>query len=256
MQDKKFTEQLKKRLLIEFKRQDRSGVYGFTQRSMAYNSNRIEGSTLTERQTASLFETGSFYPDSEDDIFRAKDVEEMNGHFKMFNFMLKHLDEPVTEELIKGFHKSLKEGVFEDIANGYAIGDWKKRPNIVGSITTALPKDVPDKIHNLITGYSSKKNVVLKDIAKFHAEFEKIHPFQDGNGRVGRMIILKQCLDANITPIIIRDENKVEYYRCLDKAQNRNDFSGLIDYFEKEQKFYQENVIPLLFDYDSPSLPE
>lgn len=118
MQDKKFTEQLKKRLLIEFKRQDRSGVYGFTQRSMAYNSNRIEGSTLTERQTASLFETGSFYPDSEDDIFRAKDVEEMNGHFKMFNYMLKHLDEPVTEELIKGFHKSLKEGVFEDIANG------------------------------------------------------------------------------------------------------------------------------------------
>ena len=117
MQDKKFTEQVKKRLLIEFKRQDRSGVYGFTQRSMAYNSNRIEGSTLTERQTASLFETGSFYPDSEDDIFRAKDVEEMNGHFKMFNYMLKHLDEPVTEELIKGFHKSLKEGVFEDIAN-------------------------------------------------------------------------------------------------------------------------------------------
>ena len=122
MQDKKFTEQLKKRLLIEFERQDRSGAYGFTQRSMAYNSNRIEGSTLTERQTASLFETGSFYPDSEDDIFRAKDVEEMNGHFKMFNYMLKHLDEPVTEELIKGFHKSLKEGVFEDIANGYAIG--------------------------------------------------------------------------------------------------------------------------------------
>ena len=256
MQDKKFTEQLKKRLLIEFKRQDRSGVYGFTQRSMAYNSNRIEGSTLTERQTASLFETGSFYPDSEDDIFRAKDVEEMNGHFKMFNYMLKHLDEPVTEELIKGFHKSLKEGVFEDIANGYAIGDWKKRPNIVGSIATALPKDVPDRIHNLITGYSSKKNVELKDIAKFHAEFEKIHPFQDGNGRVGRMIILKQCLDANITPIIIRDENKAEYYRCLDKAQNQNDFSGLIYYFEKEQKFYQENVFPLLFDYDSPEIPE
>lgn len=166
MQDKKFTEQLKKRLLIEFKRQDRSGVYGFTQRSMAYNSNRIEGSTLTERQTASLFETGSFYPDSEDDIFRAKDVEEMNGHFKMFNYMLKHLDEPVTEELIKGFHKSLKEGVFEDIANGYAIGDWKKRPNIVGSITTALPKDVPDRIHNLITGYSSKKKCSVKRYCK------------------------------------------------------------------------------------------
>lgn len=248
MNDKIFTEELNKRLQIEFRRQDRSGVYGYTQRSMAYNSNRIEGSTLTEKQTASLFDTGSFYPDSENDIFRAKDVEEMNGHFKMFNYMLKHLGEPLTEELIKGMHRALKEGVFEDQANGYAIGDWKKRRNMVGTITTAFPEEVPEKINNLVTSYVKKRNVSIIDIAKFHAEFEKIHPFQDGNGRVGRMILLKQCLDANIIPVIIRDDNKLEYYRCLDKAQNKHDFSSLIDYFEKEQRYYVDNVQGMIFE--------
>lgn len=249
MNEKNFTTELKKRLLIEFSRQDRSGVYGYTQRSMAYNSNKIEGSTLTERQTASLFDTGSFYPDSENDIFRAKDVEEMNGHFKMFNYMLKHLGEPLTEELIKGMHKALKEGVFEDQANGYAIGDWKKRRNMVGTITTALPEEVPEKINNLVDSYIKKRNVSIIDVAKFHAEFEKIHPFQDGNGRVGRMILLKQCLDANIIPVIIRDDNKLEYYRCLDKAQNKHDFSSLIDYFEKEQKHYIDCVNGMVFEF-------
>lgn len=250
MQDKKFTERLKQRLLIEFQKQDRSGAYGFTQRNMAYNSNKIEGSTLTERQTASLFDTGTFYSDDESTIFRAKDVEEMNGHFKMFNYMVKHLSEPLTADIIKGMHRNLKEGVFEDMANGYAVGDWKKRVNVVGHITTALPQEVPEKINALLEDYNRKKVVELKDIAKFHAAFESIHPFQDGNGRVGRMIVLKQCLDANITPVIIRDENKIEYYRCLEKAQNNHDYSGLIDFFEKEQNVYQESVIPMIFDYD------
>ena len=102
MQDKKFTERLKQRLTIEFQNHDRSGAYGFTQRSMAYNSNKIEGSTLTEKQTASLFDTGTFFADDEDTIFRAKDVEEMNGHFKMFNYMMKHVGEPLTADIIKG----------------------------------------------------------------------------------------------------------------------------------------------------------
>ena len=146
MRDETFTERLKQRLLIEFRKQDRSGVYGFTQRSMAYNSNKIEGSTLTERQTASLFDTGTFYSDSEDALFRAKDVEEMNGHFKMFNYMITHLDEPVSEEILKGMHRNLKEGVFEDLANGYAVGDWKKRANLVSDIQTALPQEVPERI--------------------------------------------------------------------------------------------------------------
>ena len=240
MQEKKSTERLKKRLTIEFQNQDRSGAYGFTQRSMAYNSNKIEGSTLTERQTASLFDTGTFFADDEDTIFRAKDVEEMNGHFKMFNYMMKHAGEPLTADIIKGMHKNLKEGVFEDMANGYAVGDWKKRANLVGDITTALPQEVPAMVEALLTEYTSKKKVELRDIAKFHAVFENIHPFQDGNGRVGRMIILKQCLDHNIVPVIIRDIHKAEYNRYLNKAQHEQDYKGLEAYFEKEQKYYQE----------------
>lgn len=180
-----------------------------------------------------------------------KDVEEMNGHFKMFNYiMMKHTGEPLTADIIKGMHKNLKEGVFEDMANGYAVGDWKKRANLVGDITTALPQEVPAMVEALLAEYTGKKKVELRDIAKFHAVFENIHPFQDGNGRVGRMILLKQCLDADITPVIIRDENKIKYYRYLSAAQNKRDYAPLIDFFESEQKWYQEKVIPMIFDYD------
>lgn len=250
MRDQEFTIRLKQRLLIEFKKQDRSGVYGYTQRSMAYNSNRIEGSMLTEKQTASMFETGTIYSDDPEVIFRAKDIEEMNGHFKMFNYVMKHMDEPLSEEIIKQMHKNLKEGVFEDLANGYAIGEWKKRANRVSDITTVLPQDVPGKIHELVAEYQNKERISLEDIVKFHAKFENIHPFQDGNGRVGRMIILKQCLDNNITPVIIRDINKAEYNRCLNVSQHKEKYDEMMTYFQKEQTYYQENVIPMLFDYD------
>ena len=113
-----------------------------------------------------------------------------------------------------------------------------------------LPQEVPAKIEALLAEYTGKKKVELRDIAKFHAVFENIHPFQDGNGRVGRMILLKQCLDADITPVIIRDKNKIKYYRHLSAAQNKRDYAPLIDFFESEQKWYQEKVIPMIFDYD------
>ena len=250
MENETYMKRLKDRLQIEFKKQDRSGVYGYTQRSMAYNSNRIEGSTLTEKQTASMFETGTLYVDDPDMIFRTKDIEEMNGHFKMFNYMMKHMDEPLSSELIKGMHKNLKEGVFEDLANGYAVGDWKKRENRVSDISVALPEKVPELINDLILDFNSNANITLRDIAAFHAGFESIHPFQDGNGRVGRMIILKQCLDHNIVPVIIRDIHKAEYNRYLNKAQHEQDYKGLEAYFEKEQKYYQESTIPMIFDFD------
>ena len=250
MNNKDFVEHLKQRLFIEFKKQDRSGVYGYTQRSMAYNSNRIEGSTLTEKQTASMFETGTLYVDDPDMIFRTKDIEEMNGHFKMFNYVMKCMEKPLSEDIIKNMHKNLKEGVFEDRANGYAIGEWKKRANRVSDIQTALPQEVPEKIHQLLEKYCNTEKITLYDIAKFHAQFENIHPFQDGNGRVGRMIILKQCLDHNIVPVIIRDIHKAEYNRYLNKAQHEQDYKGLEAYFEKEQKYYQESTIPMIFDYD------
>ena len=237
-------------MLIEFQKQDRSGVYGFTQKSVAYNSNRIEGSTLTESQTASLFDTGTFYPESTDAIFRAKDVEEMNGHFKMFIYMLKCLGDPLSESIIKELHKNLKEGVFEDLANGYAIGEWKRRKNMVGNIVTALPQEIPERIQQLLDAYNSKSTISVLDIAKFHVEFETIHPFQDGNGRVGRMLILKQCLDDDIPPIVIRDSQKVQYYRGLSRAHDNGDYSSLAAFFEQEQEYYKEAVLPMIFDYE------
>ena len=160
------------------------------------------------------------------------------------------MNQSFTADIMKGMHKNLKEGVFEDMANGYAVGDWKKRVNVVGTITTAFPQEVPAMMESLLAEYTGKKKVELRDIAKFHAAFERIHPFQDGNGRVGRMVLLKQCLDADITPVIIRDENKIKYYRCLSAAQSEHDYSPLIDFFESEQKWYQEKVIPMIFDYD------
>ncbi len=148
-------EELIRRLRIERKKFDRSGIYAYTQRTLAYNSNKIEGSTLNEEQTASLFDTGML-PRS-DDYYRAKDVEETNGHFLMFNKMIDTLDEPLSEELIKAFHFELKSGVFEDRANGYAIGDYKERPNMVGMYETALPKEVPEKCGNFSPGITKSQ---------------------------------------------------------------------------------------------------
>lgn len=251
-----FTKKLKERMLIEFRKQDRSGVYGFTQRSMAYNSNKIEGSTLTERQTASIFETGTLYTDDTNVIFRTKDIEEMTGHFKMFNYMLQHMEESLTEDMVKTMHKNLKEGVFEDMANGYAIGEYKRRENRVSDIATALPQEVPKQMQQLIQEYQAKDNIDIEDIAMFHAKFESIHPFQDGNGRVGRMIIVQQCLNHNIIPVIIQDTNKIEYMRHLHNAQTQNISGGLVEFFKKEQDLYVKQIKGMLFDYTDPQMKE
>ena len=167
---------LLERFKIERKRFDRSGVYAYTQRLLAYNSNKIEGSTLTEEQTASLFDNGTL-PKS-DDYYKAKDVEEMNGHFLMFNKMLDTLEEPLTQELIKLFHYELKSGVFEDRANGYAIGDYKKRPNMIGIYQTVRPENVKQEMFLLTDWYNNQK-VNISVLAEFHAKYESIHPFQD-----------------------------------------------------------------------------
>ena len=174
---KDYKQWLVERFIIERKRFDRSGVYAYTQRAMAYNSNKIEGSTLTPEQTASLFDNGTL-PQS-DDYYRAKDVEEMNGHFLMFNYMLDTLDEELTPELIKHLHYELKSGVFEDRANGYAIGDYKKRPNMVGMYRTTLPQDVETEMNQLLKWYR-EQNKNMETLAEFHARYEAIHPFQDG----------------------------------------------------------------------------
>ena len=226
------------RFKIEHNKRDRSGIYATTQRLLAYNSNKIEGSTLTEEQTASLFDTGSL-PKS-DDYYRAKDIEEMNGHFLMFNLMINTLDQELSEDLIKRFHYELKSGVFEDRANGYAIGDYKTRPNIIGANRTTLPKDVPTEMKNLLEWYNEQEKS-LTTLAQFYTRYETIHPFQDGNGRTGRLILFRECLNNDLIPFIIEDKNRNEYIEALKTARD-NDFSALAKLFRKEQKAYKEEI--------------
>ena len=229
---------LKERFCVERKKSDRSGIYAYTQRTMAYNSNKIEGSTLTKEQTASLFDTGTL--PASDDCYRAKDVEEMNGHFLMFNFMLDTLDQKLSQDLIKKFHFELKSGVFEDRANGYAIGDYKKRRNIIGIYETVYPEDVPDKMEELLQWYHDQE-ITLPVIAEFHARYESIHPFQDGNGRTGRVILFRECLINDIIPFIIMDEDRIAYLNALTEYRKGNGIGKLVALFEKEQKLYEEN---------------
>lgn len=228
---------LKERFKIERRKKDRSGIYAYTQRLLAYNSNKIEGSTLTEEQTASLFDNGTL-PKS-DNYYRAKDVEEMNGHFLMFNKMLDTLEEPLSQELIKSFHFELKSGVFEDRANGYAIGDYKTRPNIIGMNNTTRPENVQMEMSTLLEWYS-KQSVDLSVLAEFHARHEAIHPFQDGNGRTGRMILFRECVKNSIVPVIIRDENRDEYIDGLRQYQKDKSIDKLVCLLKVEQEFYAE----------------
>lgn len=230
----RFMKFILERFQIERKKFDRSGVYAYTQRILAYNSNKIEGSTLTEEQTASLFDSG-ILPKT-DDFYRAKDVEEMNGHFLMFNKMLDTLEESLTQELIKTFHYELKSGVFEDRANGYAIGDYKKRPNMIGMYTTVKPDAVEGEMEKLLAWYHTQK-IDLSVLAEFHGRYESIHPFQDGNGRTGRLILFRECLRNGIIPFVIEDANRHEYVEAL-KAYRENDCEKLVALFRKEQEFY------------------
>ena len=230
-----FIRNLLERFKIEHTKRDRSGVYGFTQRLLAYNSNKIEGSTLTEEQTASLFDTG-ILPKT-DDYYRAKDVEEMNGHFLMFNKMLDTLDAALDQQIIKSFHFELKSGVFEDRANGYAIGDYKKRPNMIGIHQTTLPSQVPDAMTELLNWYHAQ-DVSLETLAEFHAHYEIIHPFQDGNGRTGRIILFRECLRHDISPFIIEDANHPEYLEALKAYRQNGIVTELTTLFQKEQEFY------------------
>ncbi len=225
------------RFQIEKEKFDRSGIYAFTQRLLAYNSNKIEGSTLTEEQTASLFDHGTL-PKS-DDYYRAKDVEEMNGHFLMFNRMLDTLAEPLTQELIKQYHYELKSGVFEDRANGYAIGDYKKRPNMIGMYQTVEPQSVEREMCLLLEWYHAQE-ISISVLAEFHARFESIHPFQDGNGRTGRMLLFRECLKNGIVPIVIEDANRNQYLEALKEYREEKSVDKLCTLFEKEQQFYLE----------------
>ncbi len=156
----------------------------------------------------------------------------------MFNKMLETIDQPLSQELIKQFHYELKSGVFEDRANGYAIGDYKKRPNIVGMYETVLPSKVPEEMGKLLSWYSSQ-DVTLEILAEFHVRYESIHPFQDGNGRTGRMILFRECLRHNLSPLIIEDAHRPEYLEALKEYRENGSVAKMCSLFHLEQDYYR-----------------
>ena len=189
------------------------GIYHKTQIELTYNSNHIEGSRLTHDQTRYIFETNTIGVENE--ILNVDDVIETVNHFRCVDLIIDHAKAALTEKIIKELHLILKNGTSDSRKEWFAVGDYKKLPNEVGGMETALPEEVADQMKALLVEYNGKKDKKLKDILDFHVKFERIHPFQDGNGRVGRLIMFKECLKYNIVPFIIEDHLKVFYYRGL-----------------------------------------
>lgn len=189
------------------------GIYHKTQIDLTYNSNHMEGSRLTHDQTRYIFETNTI--GVEKDVLNVDDVMETVNHFRCIDMIIDHAKAILTEKFIKELHLILKNGTSDSRKDWFAVGDYKKLPNEVGGMNTALPEEVTDRIKELLTEYNSKGEKTLEDILDFHVRLECIHPFQDGNGRVGRLIIFKECLKYNIVPFIIEDDMKMFYYRGL-----------------------------------------
>ena len=188
------------------------GFYHELQVRMTYNSNHIEGSRLTEEQTRMIFETNTI--DAGDGV-PVDDILETVYHFRAIDYVIDVAEEELTEEIIKQLHYILKHDTKDSTLSWFAVSDYKRRANMVGGHETAKPKDVSSKMKSLLSEYNAKKTVTVNDVIALHAEFEYIHPFQDGNGRVGRLVALKECLHHNIVPFIIEDSKKSFYYRGL-----------------------------------------
>ena len=206
----------------------KGNLYHNTQITFAYNTNHIEGSKLTEDQTRYIYETNTLLAEK-DSITDLDDILETANHFKLVDYMLDMADKKLTENMIKDFHKILKEGTSDSRKDWFAAGDYKKLPNEVGGLKTTEPKNVEKDMKKLLEWYEDLKHVTINEIIEFHAKFEKIHPFQDGNGRVGRIIAFKECLKNNIVPFIILDKEKLFYYRGLNQYQTNKEKGYLID---------------------------
>ena len=198
------------------------GIYHKTQIDLTYNSNHIEGSRLTHDQTRYIFETNTL--GIENEVLNVDDVIETANHFRCIDTIIDHAKAPLTEKFIKELHGILKTGTSDSRKDWFAVGDYKKLPNEVGGRETALPEDVSRQMKALLTAYKDKKEKTLEDILDFHVKLERIHPFQDGNGRVGRLIMFKECLKYNIVPFIIEDTLKWYYYRGLAEWDNEKGY--------------------------------
>lgn len=205
---------LLERLLEEKEMKLKGGLYHQTQIKLAFNSNRIEGSRLSEDQTRFIYETNTINVET-DETANIDDIIETVNHFFCFDYMLTHAKEEITEEMIKEFHRFLKRNTSDERKEWFCIGDYKTRSNMIGNMRTTAPAKVVSEIQKLIKEYHNKKIISVENIVEFHYRFESIHPFQDGNGRVGRIIMFKECLKNDIMPFIIDHEYKLFYYRGL-----------------------------------------
>lgn len=243
---KKINNSLLNRLKVEKETQVHGGIYNKIQVDMTYNSNHIEGSKLTHDQTRYIFETNTI--GTEKAILNVDDIIETANHFKCIDYIIDNANKLINEKMIKELHRILKNGTSDSRLNWFVVGDYKKLPNQVGGLDTAKPEDVSIQMKNLIFNYNSNKEKTFNDLLDFHYEFESIHPFQDGNGRVGRLILFKECLRNNIVPFIITEDLKMFYYRGLHEwkvepgylrdtcltAQDK--FKKLLDYFRIDYK--------------------
>ena len=234
-------------VLREQKEMDLKGnLYHNTQIIFAYNTNHIEGSKLTEDQTRYIYETNTILFER-GTVASVDDIVETSSHFKLVDYMLDIASEPLTEDIIKKFHKILKEGTMDSRKEWFNVGEYKKLPNEAGMMKTASPNETPKEMQKLMEWYNSLSKITIKEIIEFHARFEKIHPFQDGNGRVGRMIMFKECLKNNIVPFIILDEEKALYMRGLKEYSKKRKY--LKDTILHFQDIYNEMCNKLL-DYE------
>lgn len=219
----------------------KGNLYHNTQIMFSYNTNHIEGSKLTEEQTRYIFETNTILFE-EGTVASVDDILETANHFKLVDYMLDIADQNLTEDIIKKFHKILKEGTMDSRKEWFNVGDYKKLANEAGNMKTSSPKQTPKDMQKLMEWYNSLAKVTIKEIIEFHARFEKIHPFQDENGRVGRIIAFKECLKNNIIPFIILDKDKLYYYRGLKEYQNKTEKGYLIDTCLNAQDEYTKMI--------------
>ncbi len=218
----------------------KGNLYHNTQIIFAYNTNHIEGSTLTEDQTRYIFETNTILFEG-DTIAKVDDILETSNHFQLVDYMLDVADKKLNEKMIKEFHKILKSGTSDSRVEWFNVGEYKQKANQIGSgISTTLPSNVEKEMSKLMDWYNSIKEITIKEIIEFHYRFEKIHPFQDGNGRVGRIIMFKECLKNNIIPFIILDKDKLFYYRGLKEYKSENGY--LIDTCLNAQDQYKNMI--------------
>lgn len=219
---------LLQRFLDEKKIKLSNGLYHEVQILFAYNSNRIEGSKLSKDETRYIYETNTI-----DGTKNVNDIIETVNHFKCFDHMLDSIMEPLSERLIKEFHRILKSNTADSNLDWFAVGDYKKAANTVGGLETCKPEQVSENIRNLLYWYDNLEEITLEHITDFHFRFERIHPFQDGNGRVGRLILFRECLRNNIIPFIVDESHKMYYYRGLSEYNSEKGY--LIGTFESAQ---------------------